>query len=386
MASAYDVIVVGLGGMGSAAAYQLARRGVRVLGLERHGPAHAQGSSHGKSRIIRQAYFEDPTYVPLLLRAYELWQQIERESHENLLHITGGLMIGPPGSRTVAGARRSAEEHGLAHEMLDANDIKRRFPAMRPAADTIALFEAKAGFVHPEASVAAHLRVADRNGAELHFHEPVLHWEANTDATRVHVTTEHGSYQAGHLIISPGAWAPQLFADLKLPLVVERNLLFWFEPIGGRDQFMPGKFPIYIWEVDDNLQFYGFPAQDGPPGGVKAALFRAGVHTTPETIDRTIHPHEVDRLRECLATHIPALNGPLIEGASCMYTTSADEHFILGLHPRYPNVVVSSPCSGHGYKFATVIGEILADLATDGTTRHPIGLFDLQRFGFSPSR
>ncbi len=381
MASAYDVIVIGLGGMGSAAAYQLARRGVRVLGLERHTAAHVLGSSHGKSRIIRQAYFEDPAYVPLLLRAYELWEQIEHESRENLLHITGGLMIGPPTSRTVAGARRSAEQHGLAHEMLDAAEIQQRFPVLRPTPGTIALYEQKAGFLHPEASVAAHLRMASHFGAELQFNQPVLSWEAAPSGTRVHVTTEQGSYEAGRLIISPGAWAPQLFADLHLPLVVERNLLFWFEPHGGREPFTPGRFPIYIWEVDDHTQFYGFPAQDGPPGGVKAALFRAGVHCTPETIDRTIHPHEVDRLRECLAAHIPDLNGPVIEAAACMYTTSPDEHFILGLHPHHPNVVVSSPCSGHGYKFASVIGEILADLAIDGTTRHPIGLFDVGRFG-----
>ena len=381
MASAYDVIVVGLGGMGSAAAYQLARRGVRVLGLERHTAAHAQGSSHGKSRIIRQAYFEDPAYVPLLLRAYELWEQLERESHQKLLHITGGLMLGPPTSRTVAGARRSAEQHGLAHEMLDAAEIQRRFPVMRPAPDTIALYEAKGGFLHPEASVAAHLRTAEQYGAELHFNEQVLSWEAAPSGTRVHVTTERGSYEAGRLVIAPGAWAPQLLGDLRLPLVVERNLLYWFEPLGGRAPFMAGRFPIYIWEVDEHTQFYGFPAQDGAPGGVKAALFRAGVHCTPETIDRTVHPHEVLRLRECLAAHIPDLNGPLIDGVACMYTTAPDEHFILGLHPQHANVVVASPCSGHGYKFASVIGEILADLAIEGRTRHSIGLFDVRRFG-----
>lgn len=379
MSPVYDVIVVGLGGMGSATAYQLAGRGRRVLGLERHGIAHDQGSSHGKSRIIRQAYFEDPAYVPLLLRAYELWQQIERDSGEHLLTITGGLMIGPPTSRTVAGAVQSARQHGLAHELLDAHELTRRFPMLRPYADMVALYEQQAGFLHPEASVAAHLGQAARFGAELHYGEPVLHWEARRDS--VLVTTAQARYEAERLVLAPGAWAPELFVDVHIPLVVERNLLFWFEPHCGRTPFLPDRFPIYIWETDSQSQFYGFPAQDGLPGGVKAALFRSGIHCTPATIDRTIQPHEVEPLRACLAEHIPDLNGRLIEAASCMYTTTPDEHFVIGLHPRYPNVVLASPCSGHGYKFASVIGEILADLAATGQTRHPIGLFAVERFG-----
>jgi sarcosine oxidase len=379
MSAHYDVIVIGLGGMGSATAYQLAERGKRVLGLERHKPAHAQGSSHGKSRIIRQAYFEDPAYVPLLLRAYELWRKIEHESDTQLLTITGGLMLGPPESRTVAGALRSAQEHGLAHEMLDAAEIARRFPPLRPEPDTIALYEELAGFLHPEASVTAHLRQAERLGATLRFEEPATAWEASPEGDRVRVTTARGSYEADRLVIAPGAWAPQLFVDLDLPLVIERNVLCWFEPIGGREPFLPDRFPIYIWETHSGLQFYGFPAQDGPPGGVKVALFRAGIETTPETIDRTVRVEELEPLRASLAAHIPALNGRLIEAITCMYTTAPDEHFIIGLHPRHPQVVVASPCSGHGYKFASVIGEILADLAIDGATRHPIGLFDIKR-------
>jgi sarcosine oxidase len=381
MSTHADVIIVGLGGMGSAAAYQLARRGRRVIGFERHAPAHSQGSSHGKSRIIRQAYFEDPAYVPLLLRAYELWAQIERDSGEHLLTITGGLMIGPPDSRTVAGALRSAREYNLEHELLDAGDLRRRFPPLRPAPGTVALYERKAGFLHPEDSVAAHLRAAERLGAELRFEEPALEWEIAPG--RVRVTTARGSYEAERLVVSPGPWAPQLLADLELPLVVERNVLCWFEPRGGRTPFLPDRFPIYIWEVDDSTQFYGFPAQEGPPGGVKVALFRSGTHCTPETIVRAVEPEEVVPLRRCLAEYIPDLDGPLVDAVTCMYTTTPDEHFLIGLHPRHPEVMVASPCSGHGYKFASVVGEILADLATEGTTRHPIGLFDIGRFARS---
>jgi sarcosine oxidase len=379
--STYDTIIIGLGGMGSAAAYQLAQRGSRVLGLERHSPAHNQGSSHGKSRIIRQAYFEDPAYVPLLLRAYELWEQLERETGETLLTVTGGLMIGPPDSATVAGATRSAREYGLYHELLDANEIRRRYPPLHPAPGTVALYERKAGFVRPEASVAAHLHRAAALGAELRFNEPALAWEAAPGGDRVRVTTAQGSYEAAKLIVAPGPWAPEVLADLQLPLVVERQVLYWFEPVGGIQPFLPERFPIYIWEAN-GVQFYGFPAQEGPPGGVKVAFFRqGGMPTTPATIDRAVHPEEIAAMRAAIAERIPALNGRFLDAVTCMYTTAPDEHFIIAPHPRHPGVVIASPCSGHGYKFCSVVGEILADLALDGATRHPIGLFGVERFG-----
>jgi len=378
MTSAYDVIIIGLGGMGSAAAYHVARRGRRVLGIERHTIAHTLGSSHGRSRIIRQAYFEDPAYVPLLLRAYELWRQIEHDSGAHLLTITGGLMIGSPESHTVTEALRSAQEHGLEYELLDAAAIRRRFPPLRPAEGTVALYEHQAGFVRPEASVAAHLQRAAALGADLHVEEPVLAWEA--DAGGVTVTTTRNRYTAERLIVAPGPWAPRLLADLGLPLVVERQTLHWFAPKGGVEPFLPDRFPIYIWEAEDGTQFYGFPHQEGPPGGVKVALFRAGEPCDPDTVDRAVHPAEIAAMRSAIAHRIPTLNGKHLASAVCMYTTTPDQHFVVGLHPQHPNVVIASPCSGHGFKFASVMGEILTDLALDGATRHPIRLFDPQRF------
>jgi sarcosine oxidase len=379
MANRYDVIIAGLGGMGSATTYQLALRGKRVLGLEHFTKAHNQGSSHGKSRVIRQAYFEDPAYVPLLLRAYELWEQIERETDQRLLTITGGLMIGRADSRVVAGSLRSAQAHGLYHELFDAADLRRRFHPLTPDDDTVALYETKAGFVHPEASVAAHLDRAAELGAELRFEEPIVDWEASGSGDRVRVTTERGSYEAARLVIAPGAWAPKLLR-LDIPFEIERQVLFWFEPIGGVEPFLPDRFPIYIWAIDGAVSFYGFPAQNGPPGGVKVAYFHAGKQTcTPETVDRRVRPEEIQTMRDSIAQRIPALNGQFIDAVTCMYTNTPDQHFVIGLHPQHPQVVVASPCSGHGYKFASVIGEILADLATDGKTRHPIGLFDPER-------
>jgi sarcosine oxidase len=374
--SSYDVIVVGLGGMGSAAAAHLAGRGVRVLGLERFGPAHALGSSHGGSRIIRQAYFEDPAYVPLLRRSYELFEQLEADSGADLLTITGGLYLGPPDAETVAGSRRAAEEWDLPHEVLDAAEVRRRFPTFDPADDEVGVYEAIAGFVRPEATVTAHLERAAARGAELRFEEPALEWADDGDGVRV--TTAAGTYSAQSLVICPGAWAPQLLADLEVPLTVERQVMYWFQPDGGVRPFEPDRHPIWIHGSDDR-QLYGFPAIDGPSGGVKAAFFRRGVVCSPETIDREVRPEEAETIAAHLRTFLPTMPDRLLTAVACMYTTTPDQHFVIATHPRHERVTVACGFSGHGFKFVPVVGEILADLALTGATDHPIGLFDPRR-------
>ncbi|HEV8225067.1 MAG TPA: N-methyl-L-tryptophan oxidase [Rubrobacteraceae bacterium] len=380
----HDVIVAGLGGMGSAAAYQLAGRGQRVLGLERFSPAHDRGSSHGRSRIIRQAYFEGSEYVPLLLRAYELWEQLEEETGQRLMTLTGGLMIGREDGELVSGSVRSAEEHGLPYEMLDAAEIRRSFPAYAPAPGTVALYEEKAGFVRPEETVKAHLDQASSSGADLRFGEPVLSWEASGDGVRVE--TPKSTYEAGRLVISPGAWAPQVLADLDLPLEVIRQVMFWYEPKNGLEPFLPERFPIFIWEPEDGNMFYGFPAQDADRG-VKAAFFRAGgVPTSPDTIDREVHEEEIGFLRSYLAEHVPELAGRCLDARACMYTNTPDEHFVISAHPEHPQVVIACGFSGHGYKFCSVVGEIVADLAIEGSTRHPIDLFSPARLNRADAR
>jgi sarcosine oxidase len=380
MPETYDAIVIGLGGMGSAAAYQLAKRGRRVLGLERFGVAHANGSSHGGSRIIRQAYFEDPAYVPLLLRAYELWEEIEAESGEEILTITGGLMMGNEDSLTVSGSIESAEEWGLDYEVLDAAGIRSRYPNFTPGDDVVALYEAKAGFVRPERSVAAHVAAARAHGADLRFEEPVLEWEAHPSGEGVRVRTSEGSYEAGRLVISAGPWSSRLLSDLDLPLLVERLVQFWFMPLGGAASFSVGRQPIYIWEIEGGVQFYGFPNHDRPEDGAKVAFFRVSTPCTPEDIDRTVYDHEVVQMRDAIKDRIPRLNGEFLKAATCMYTTTPDSHFIVSTHPEHPQVSIAAGFSGHGFKFVSVIGEILADLATRGSTQHPIGLFDPSRF------
>lgn len=378
----YDVIVIGLGAMGSTTAYQLAKRGQKVLGIDQFGPAHDQGSSHGGSRIIRQAYFEDPSYVPLLLRSYELWEEIEKESGEDILIVTGGLMFGPPDSLTVSGSIGSAKQWGLSYEVLDSSEIRNRFPAFTPEPHHIALYEKKAGFVRPELSVYTHLQQAEKHGAELRFFEPVVSWEANPSGEGVKVVTEHGTYEAGKLVVSAGAWAPQLLQDLGVRLEVERHIQMFFEPIGGIEPYRVGKHPIYIWEGDEGVQLYGFPSFGIGAEGAKVAFFRKGKPCTPQTIDRNVYTNEVELIREYLEQFIPSLNGRFLQGKTCMYTNTEDEHFVISTHPSHPQVSVAAGFSGHGFKFASVVGEILADLAIDGKTNHPIDLFSPKRFAY----
>ena len=367
---AFDLIVVGLGGMGSAAAAHASARGKRVLGLEQFQPAHDQGSSHGRSRVIRLAYFEHPAYVPLLRRSYELWRRLEEQTGRRLLQITGGLMIGSPDSEVVSGSLRSARGHHLDHEMLDAAQIRRRFPPFTPAPETVALFENDAGVVFPEEAIRAHLDIAVDNGAHVHFDERVEEWTV-ANSGRIDVRTSRGRYECDRLILAPGAWAPELFKIDWLPLEVEPQQLHWFEPAGGESAFAADRFPIYIWDLNNGVQFYGFPADD--EGRVKVAFFRSKVKGE-------------DAIRDALRPCLPALaDGVLVETVTCKYTLTPDHHFVVGHHPDHANVVIASPCSGHGYKFASVIGEILADLAFDGATRHPIELFAPARFRDWPS-
>jgi sarcosine oxidase len=371
----YDVIVIGLGGMGSAAAFHLADRGQKVLGLEKFTPAHDKGSSHGGSRIIRQSYFEDPAYVPLLLRAYELWAELAQESGEEVYRITGGLFIGRKDSTTVAGSLKASQQWSLPHEVLDAAQVKSRFPQFDLNDDEVALFEAAAGFARPELTVQAHIDLAVKRGATLQFGETVQSWSEDGDG--VTVTTDKGTYTAGQVVICPGAWAPGLLEQFGVPIVVERQVLYWFDPIGGTAPFE--NHPIFIHEAADGMQDYGFPAIDGPTGGVKVAFFRKGQECTPETIDRTVYPGEIDAMRARVCETLPALDGDCLDSATCMYSNTPDEHFVIARHPDAANVTVACGFSGHGFKFVPVVGEILADLATTGRTDHPIALFDPRR-------
>jgi sarcosine oxidase len=375
----YDVIVLGLGAMGSAAAQHIAERGKRVLGIEQFTAAHEQGSSHGGSRMIRQAYFESPDYIPLVLRAYDLWRRIERDTGDDLLHITGGLNIGSRDGELVKRTIAAAERHAIPFEVLEGREINERFPVLVPLRDDVAVHETNAGYLFPEECIWAQLAQASRSGAELRFEEKVLSWDAEAD--RIEVRTSKDSYSAGHLVIAAGPWANAAMLG-TFPLRVTRQVMAWIQPTTGVGPFLPERFPVFLCEDHEGgYPGYGFPALDGPEGGIKAAIHGSDVVCTPESVDREICEADLRRIIDRLKVRMPALDGEVVRAKTCLYTMTPDEHFVIGKHPQFSSCSIACGFSGHGFKFASVVGEILADLAIGGSTAHPIGLFSAERFG-----
>lgn len=373
--SSVDVIVVGLGAMGSATCYQLATRGYSVIGLDKFSPPHAMGSSHGKSRIIREAYFENPLYVPLVQRAYASWHTLEQASRTTLFRQTGGLMLGPPDGALVRGARLSAEMHGLPHEILSAAAVHDRFPVFQPAADMVGVWEPRAGVLAPERAIAAALDVARQRGAQVRLNEPMLSWR--TIESGVEVTTLAATYRARRLVLSLGAWIGDVVPELALPLKVQRNVKYWFTPLCHEDRFRDTAFPVFISEYAPNESWYGIPDSGD---GLALALHLNGEYTHPDRLRRDVAEAEVEVVRGLIEQYLPDANGPLRETAVCMYTNTPDEHFIVDRHPEHAQVIIASPCSGHGFKFSSVLGEVLADLATDHIPAFDLRPFRLSRF------
>lgn len=370
----HDVAIIGLGAMGSAAAFHLARRGVRVVGFDREQPPHALGSTHGRSRIIREAYFEDPSYVPLLQRAYELWAALEKDWGHPLFIRTGGLMCGPEQGVIVAGTLRSVREHRLPHELLTATEIRRRFPAFAPHEAWVGVLEPRAGMLLPEDCVAAHLELAARAGAELHVGETVQSWNARGGA--VEVRTDRRQIVAKKVIVAAGAWLPELAPEFRDALEIERQMLHWFSPAGDADLLGPARCPIALWEWEPNRLVATFPDTGD---GVKVGVHHEGEPTTPATVRRTTSAGEDAAVRALLARVMPPAAGVMRESRVCLYTNTRDHNFLLDVHPGSPNVIIASPCSGHGFKFASVIGEVLADLALEGGSRFDLSLFSIER-------
>jgi sarcosine oxidase len=370
------VIVVGLGAMGSAAALQLARRGAAVTGLETLGPANDRGSSHGESRIIRQAYFEDPAYVPLVLRAYQLWRELEVSSGQSLLETTGGLMIGPPDGEMVTGSLQSALRWGLPHRMLTTAELNAEFPIFQPRNGEVGLFEPEAGVLAPELAVLSQLRLAASLGAELHFGERALGWDAADASVVVHTASR--SYEADRLLLTAGAWSPDLLPGSAIPMQVERQVMVWFAPtdIGA---FTAPSCPVYLLERAQGIHFYGIPTRDGLTA--KAACHHGGEPTTAADLRREIEDADVMNVRVGLADILPQLAAaPMVKATACLYTNTPDLNFVIGFHPESERVVLAGGFSGHGFKFAPVVGEILADLAEKGETAQPVAIFSPTRF------
>jgi sarcosine oxidase len=375
MPNTYDAIVLGIGGMGSAACFELARRGRRVLGLEQFPLVHSRGSSHGHTRIIRTAYYEHPDYVPLLRRAWDRWYELEQLTGRHLLTECPCLNAGFPGGELVEGVRASVRKHGLAAEELTGDAINHRFPAFRFPAECVAVLEQAAGFLYVEECVRAHVDAAVSLGAEVHAEEPVREWKAVGGG--VEVTTDKGTYHAAKLVVTAGAWATKLLADGGVPLAVMRQTLLWFDVGTRAAEFRRGKFPIFIADTPGGA-FYGLPAIDRH--GLKVARhYGAPELANPDGVNWDVTDADVAAIRPLLDEYVPGL-GPLTRGQVCMYTVTPDRHFVIDRHPRHPQVTVACGFSGHGFKFASVVGEVLADLADGGRTCHGIGLFRAGRF------
>ena len=354
MASSYDVIVAGLGAMGSSTAAHLARRGKKVLGLERWIPGHTNGSSHGDSRIIREMYFEHPMYVPLLQRAYELWEGLGP-----VLNLSGGLMIGPEDGMLVTGTLRSAREHSLAYEILSAADIKKRYPDFEVRSDLIAVLDPRAGWLDPEKCNALHLKTAARYGADLHFEEPLISWEATDTGVIV-----NSKYEAEHLVLCMGA------RTKDVPLEIERQVVVWFDRHYTT--------PIWAYEFTPGYISYGFPELER---GVKASIMHLGkIFSGADDVDRIVRDEEVEDVRRAVDPVLPDLSKARVrETGTCIFTNTRDHDFVIDFHPESDRVIISSACSGHGFKFASVVGEIQADLVTEGRSRFDLTPFRLSR-------
>jgi sarcosine oxidase len=370
----YDAIVAGVGGMGSATIYHLARRGLKVLGLERFDIPHELGSSHGVSRIIRLAYAEDPRYVPLLRRAYELWRELEHRAGERLLFITGGIDAGTRDTATVEGSLRSCREHHLPHELLNADELRRRFPGYHLPPDMVGVYQPDAGFLMPERCIVAHVNAAQRLGADVHAREPVRAWRVEHD--HVFVDTDTQTYRARTLIITAGPWTRSLVPELAPLAVPERQVLLWTQPLRP-ELFALGAFPIFNMEAEEG-RFYGFPIHSVP--GFKIGKYHHRLERgDADTIDRDCHPEDEAVLRVAVDKYFPDAAGPVMAMKTCLFTLSPDEHFILDHHPQYPQVTIAAGFSGHGFKFCSVIGEIMTELAIDGRARADIDMFRLSR-------
>ncbi len=394
----YDAVVVGLGVMGRATAYALASRGARVLGLDRRPPGHAGGSSHGESRIIRELYYEHPLYVPLLQRAYALWAELGQQLGSPLLRMTGGLMLGPPDGHVVAGARRAALQYGLPYEDLAPSEIRARCPAFRPPEHFVGLWDPRAGYLRSDDVMAGYEALAVRAGARLVFGVEMIGWSA--DDAGVTVTTSDGPYRADYLIVCAGPWARQVLADCDLPLSVERQVVGWFDPgespaaaaavvrprgsadgaRATRDEYSVDRFPIFACEYHPGRMVYGFPRLET---GVKASIFHEGETVAdPDVARQSVGPDEIERLRVVLRAILPGIaRAPLRAASTCLFTNTPDSRFVVGWHPDAARVLVCSPCSGHGFKFASVIAEINADLVTTGRTSFDLAPFAPTRFG-----
>ena len=371
----YDAIVIGVGGMGSAAVYHLARRGLQVLGLEKHAIPHEMGSSHGYSRMIRYTLQEHPSYVPLVRRSYELWHEMEETAGEELMVTTGSIRAGAPDSPFFLNAQEACDLHSIPYEILTASEVNKRFPGYRFPEEISSVYQADGGFLLPERCIVTHVQAAERAGADVHSQETVLDWEVRGDG--VQVRTDRDTYTAGRLVVTAGPWAANLVPELAAYAVPERQVMGWFQP-KRPELYAAEAFPVFGVFTEEG-RYYGCPSH-AVPGFKIGRAHHLLQKVDPDAINREVHPEDEDILRQAVNRYFPLAAGKLLDGKTCMYTNTPDEHFMIGTLDGQPQVSVAAGFSGHGFKFASVIGEIMADLAQSGATEHDINLFRLDRF------
>ncbi len=371
----FDVIVVGLGAMGSAALYHLARRGARVAGFDAYTPPHALGSSHGETRMIREAYYEDTRYVPLLRRAYDLWHELAREAGQELIVETGAVYAGPPKDELIAGIELAGRDHGIPIQRLAGESLSAAAPWLRVPDSMVAVAEPRGGFLHPERCIGSQLRLAASLGAEIHNEEPVENWQE--DGNSVVVETKRERYAAARLALTAGAGMTDWLASAGVATTVVRQPVFWFTP-GPQASSMR---TVWAIQIDELRLLYGFPDLGG---GLKATIHYGGTTTTWRSIDRTVEFAESKETAELCARYLPGVHGEVMRAGVCLYTNTADLHFLIDAHPESPNVLFVSACSGHGFKFASAIGEAVAQWALDGAPKLDLSLFSLDRLRARP--
>lgn len=393
---AHDVIVIGLGALGAAVFHQLASRGVRVLGIDRHAPPHSLGSSHGESRITRLAVGEGDAYVPLVRRSHELWRGLEERTGRSILTTTGGLILAPRDRlaahhgktdfvrRTIATAQR----HGIRHQVLDSAAVQDRWPQFRLQGDELAYFEPEAGFVRPEAAIAAQLEAGRALGGTVRLDEPVLSFEADASGRGVTVSTARGRYSAAQAVVATGAWLPgflgeRAHAAWARPFQVYRQVMHWFDAAPCAADFSPGRLPIFIWMFGDaeDDYMYGFPTTDPAEPSLKVATEQYLASTTPDEVDRTVTPEETQAMfRTRVAGRFPQIRGAALKAKACLYTVTPDRHFVIDALDDAPQVLVASACSGHGFKHSAGLGEAIALQLTGGSGAPGLSAFAARRF------
>lgn len=371
----FDIIIIGAGAFGSSTAYYLSKTGKKVLVLDRFKPPHDKGSSHGQTRVIREAYFENPIYVPLLQRSYQLWSNLEMASGKELLIKTGGLMLGKRDSHVVTGTLESARINNLTCELLNEREVKNKFPAFHPTDQTYGVYEKNAGILFPERCIETYLSLAQGEKTTFNFEEIVT--KVEHDSTEITVVTNKSIYTSHKIIISTGSWINELIADLNIPLQVSRQVLFWFKlnNVDTTHYSMPN-FPIYIWNTDNNEHFYGFPDLGN---GFKIALHDKGENTDPNKLNREVRIDEISKMKSLIKLYFNA-ESTYINSSVCMYTNTPDDDFIIDYHPSNKNIIIASPCSGHGFKFSSVVGELISDMVTGKPIEFDLSPFRLSRF------